>query len=128
MNVAADEAQLLSIMLKLMNAKRTLEISVFTGYSLLSTALALPDDGKVIAIDVNREAYEVGLPFIKKAGVEHKIDFVEGIAVQILNDLLNNERSQAIFRIGNHFILFHVIKNVNKFKDVSKYAGWRRDI
>ncbi|XP_021746520.1 flavonoid 3',5'-methyltransferase-like [Chenopodium quinoa] len=90
MNVPADEAQLLSIMLKLMNAKRTLEIGVFTGYSLLSTALALPDDGKVIAIDVNREAYEVGLPFIKKAGVEHKIDFVEGTAVQILNDLLNN--------------------------------------
>lgn len=90
MNVPVDEAQLLSIMLKLMNAKNTLEIGVFTGYSLLSTALALPDDGKVIAIDMNREAYEVGLPFIKKAGVEHKIEFVEGTALHSLNDLLNN--------------------------------------
>lgn len=45
---------------------------------------------QVIAIDMNREAYEVGLPFIQKAGVEHKIEFVEGTALQILNDLLKN--------------------------------------
>ena len=47
MNVPADEGQLLSMFLKVMNAKNTLEIGVFTGYSLLSTALALPVDGKV---------------------------------------------------------------------------------
>ncbi|KMT18946.1 hypothetical protein BVRB_2g030450 [Beta vulgaris subsp. vulgaris] len=90
MNVPADEAQLLSIMLKLMNAKNTLEIGVFTGYSLLSTALALPDDGKIIAMDMDKEAYQVGLHFIQKARVEHKIQFVEGAALQKLNDLLNN--------------------------------------
>ncbi|KAG6507861.1 hypothetical protein ZIOFF_033214 [Zingiber officinale] len=44
---AADEAQFLSMLLKVMNAKKTMEIGVFTGYSLLATALALPDDGKV---------------------------------------------------------------------------------
>lgn len=47
MATAADEAQFLSMLLKVMNAKKTLEIGVFTGYSLLATALALPDDGKV---------------------------------------------------------------------------------
>ena len=47
MNVPADEGQLLSMFLKVMNAKNTLEIGVFTGYSLLTTALALPVDGKV---------------------------------------------------------------------------------
>lgn len=47
MNVPADEGQLISMLLKIMNAKKTLEIGVFTGYSLLSTALALPDDAKV---------------------------------------------------------------------------------
>ncbi|KAK9707567.1 hypothetical protein RND81_07G205500 [Saponaria officinalis] len=53
MNIPVDEAQFLSVILKLMNAKNTLEIGVFTGYSLLSTALALPDDakGKEGAID-----------------------------------------------------------------------------
>ncbi|KMT07475.1 hypothetical protein BVRB_6g150930 [Beta vulgaris subsp. vulgaris] len=89
MNASADEAQFLSILLKLMNAKNTLEIGVFTGYSLLATALALPEDGKVLAVDPDREAYEVGLPAIKKAGVEHKIDFVEGTATPFLDDLIN---------------------------------------
>lgn len=44
---APDEAQFLSMLLKLINAKNTMEIGVFTGYSLLATALAIPDDGKV---------------------------------------------------------------------------------
>lgn len=90
MNASADEAQFLSMLLKLMNAKNTLEVGVFTGYSLLATALALPEDGKVTAIDPDREAYEVGVPYIKKAGVEHKIEFVEGKAMQILEDLIAN--------------------------------------
>lgn len=47
MNVPVDEGLLLSVLLKIMNAKKTLELGVFTGYSLLTTALALPADGKV---------------------------------------------------------------------------------
>ncbi|CAO2837992.1 unnamed protein product [Amaranthus hypochondriacus] len=45
---------------------------------------------EIIAVDMNRESYEVGLPFIRKAGIEHKIMFVEGTVLQVLNDLLNN--------------------------------------
>ncbi|KAK9707570.1 hypothetical protein RND81_07G205700 [Saponaria officinalis] len=96
MNVPVDEAQFLSVILKLMNAKNTLEIGVFTGYSLLSTALALPDDAKIVAIDIDREAFEVGLPFIRKAGVDHKIDFRQGDALPILNDLLNQGKEGTI--------------------------------
>lgn len=47
MNLPADGAQFLSMLVKIMSAKKTMEIGVFTGYSLLSTALALPEDGKV---------------------------------------------------------------------------------
>lgn len=47
MNVPADEGQFISMLLKIMNAKKTIEVGVFTGYSLLSTALALPDDAQV---------------------------------------------------------------------------------
>jgi caffeoyl-CoA O-methyltransferase len=47
MATPADEGQLISMMIKLINAKNTMEIGVYTGYSLLSTALALPSDGKV---------------------------------------------------------------------------------
>ncbi|XP_042389815.1 caffeoyl-CoA O-methyltransferase-like [Zingiber officinale] len=94
---AADEAQFLSMLLKVMNAKKTMEIGVFTGYSLLATALALPDDGKIIAIDVNREFYELGVPVIQNAGVSHKIDFREGEALPILDELMKEEGKKGSF-------------------------------
>ncbi|KAK8522582.1 hypothetical protein V6N13_115545 [Hibiscus sabdariffa] len=90
MNVPVDEAQFLSMFLKIMNAKKTLEIGVFTGYSLLATALALPHDAQIIAIDPDREAYETGAPFIKKAGMQHKIKFFPSDAFLVLNDLIKN--------------------------------------
>ncbi|KAF5449350.1 hypothetical protein F2P56_029808 [Juglans regia] len=97
MNVPVDEGLFLSMLLKLMNAKKTLEIGVFTGYSLLSTALALPADGKIIAVDPNREAYEVGLPFIQKAGVENKISFIQSDASSVLNDLITTGKHEGSF-------------------------------
>ncbi|KAJ9537841.1 hypothetical protein OSB04_030574 [Centaurea solstitialis] len=78
MTTSADEGQFLNMLLKLVNAKNTMEIGVFTGYSLLATALALPEDGKILAMDINRDNYELGLPIIEKAGVAHKIDFKKG--------------------------------------------------
>ncbi|XP_062110661.1 flavonoid 3',5'-methyltransferase-like [Humulus lupulus] len=97
MSVPMDEGQLISMFLKVMNAKKTIEVGVFTGYSLLTTALALPQDAKITAIDLNREAYEVGLPFIRKAGVDHKINFIESQASSALNDLINNEKEVGSF-------------------------------
>ncbi|CAA0833158.1 Putative caffeoyl-CoA O-methyltransferase [Striga hermonthica] len=82
MNVTADEGQFLSMLLKIMNAKKTIEVGVFTGYSLLSTALALPHDGKIIAIDPDREAFETGLPFIQEANVAHKIQYIQSNAMK----------------------------------------------
>ncbi|KAG6425492.1 hypothetical protein SASPL_115930 [Salvia splendens] len=79
MNVPADEGQFISMLLKIMNAK-----GVFSGYSLLATALALADHGQIIAIDPDREAYETGLPFIEKANMTHKIEFIS-----VLKDLLS---------------------------------------
>ncbi|MED6110585.1 hypothetical protein PIB30_044433 [Stylosanthes scabra] len=90
MGTSPDSGQLISILLKLLNAKKTIEIGVFTGYSLLLTALNIPHDGKITAIDIDRKAYEVGLPFIKKAGVEHKIDFIESPALPILDKLVQD--------------------------------------
>ncbi|RDX78299.1 Caffeoyl-CoA O-methyltransferase, partial [Mucuna pruriens] len=97
MATPADEGQLLSMLLKLTNAKNTMEIGVYTGYSLLSTALALPSDGKILALDVNREHYELGLPIIQKAGVAHKVDFREGPALPLLDELLKDENNKGTF-------------------------------
>ena len=90
MTTSADEGQFLSMLLKLIGAKNTMEIGVYTGYSLLATALALPEDGKILAMDVNRENYELGLPVIQKAGVAHKIDFREGPALPLLDQLVED--------------------------------------
>ncbi|PRQ46776.1 putative flavone 3'-O-methyltransferase [Rosa chinensis] len=95
---APDAAQLLAMLLKLLDAKKTIEIGVFTGYSLLLTALTIPEDGKIVAIDINRETYDqIGLPIIKKAGVEHKIDFTESEAVPVLDKLLEHPENEGSF-------------------------------
>ncbi|TKY60798.1 caffeoyl-CoA O-methyltransferase [Spatholobus suberectus] len=90
MGVAPNVGQLMALFLKLLNAKKTIEVGVFTGYSLLLTAFTIPSDGKIIAMDLDREAYEIGLPFIKKVGVEHKIDFIESLALLVLDKLLED--------------------------------------
>ncbi|CAI8583048.1 unnamed protein product [Vicia faba] len=97
MATPADEGQLLSMLIKLINAKNTLEIGVFTGYSLLSTALALPSDGKILALDVSREYYELGLPIIEKSGVVDKIEFREGPALPVLDELIQDENNNGAF-------------------------------
>lgn len=91
MTTPADEGQFLTMLLKLINAKNTMEIGVFTGYSLLATALAIPHDGKIIAMDINRENYNIGLPMIEKAGVAHKIVFHEGPALPVLDQMLEDK-------------------------------------
>ncbi|KAK4766137.1 hypothetical protein SAY87_007786 [Trapa incisa] len=96
-SVPVDEGMFLAMVVKLMNAKRTLEIGVFTGYSLLSTALATPDDGQITAIDLDREAYEVGLPFMEKAGVAGKINFVQSDAISGLDELLRDGENEGVF-------------------------------
>nr|XP_051202294.1 tricin synthase 1-like [Lolium perenne] len=88
MGSSPDQMQFFSVLLKMIGARNTIEVGVFTGYSLLSTALALPADGKVFAIDVNREYYELGRPVIEKAGVAHKVDFRVGDGLAVLDGVL----------------------------------------
>lgn len=97
MLVPPEEGLLLSIVLKLMNAKKTIEVGVFTGYSLLTTALALPKDGKITAIDVDKSAFQIGLPFIQKAGVEDKINFIEAPAIPVLDKLVQDVKQDDLY-------------------------------
>uniref|UniRef100_A0A251TQN8 Putative O-methyltransferase, family 3, S-adenosyl-L-methionine-dependent methyltransferase n=1 Tax=Helianthus annuus TaxID=4232 RepID=A0A251TQN8_HELAN len=97
MGTAPDAGQMIGLLLKIVGAKKTIEVGVFTGYSLLLTALTIPDDGKIVAIDPDREAYEIGLPVIKKAKVEHKIDFIESKALPVLDKMLENPDNEGSF-------------------------------
>ncbi|MCE3050740.1 hypothetical protein HAX54_047982 [Datura stramonium] len=97
MGTTPDSGQLIAMLLNLLNAKKTIELGVFTGYSLLLTALTIPDDGNIIAIDPDRQSYEMGLPVIQKAGVEHKIDFKNSPALPVLDRLLEDNKNRDSF-------------------------------
>ena len=74
MQIGPDQGQFMALLVRLIGAKRTLEIGVFTGYSALTVALALPDDGYVLACDVSEEYTRIGRPYWQQAGVAAKID------------------------------------------------------
>ncbi|CAI0377766.1 unnamed protein product [Linum tenue] len=97
--MAADPhaSQLMSMLLRMVNPKRTIEIGVYTGYSLLTTALSTPPDAKITAIDPEHASYEIGLPFIIKAGIEQKIDFIQSQALPVLDDLLLLQKEEGSF-------------------------------
>ncbi|KAG7586247.1 Class I-like SAM-dependent O-methyltransferase [Arabidopsis thaliana x Arabidopsis arenosa] len=97
MGVPVDESLFLSMLVKIINAKNTIEIGVFTGYSLFTVALALPEDGRITAIDIDQAGYNLGLEFMKKAGVDHKINFIQSDAVRGLDQLLNGEKQEYDF-------------------------------
>ena len=77
----------MAMLVKLMGAKRCLEIGTYTGYSALAVALALPKDGSIVCCDISEELTAVGKPFWKKAGVEKKIDLRIGPALETLKKL-----------------------------------------
>jgi caffeoyl-CoA O-methyltransferase len=85
MQISPDQGQLMALLVRLLGARRTIEIGVFTGYSALCVALALPEDGRVLACDINDEYVGVGRPHWQAAGVAHKIDVVLGPALQTLD-------------------------------------------
>jgi len=64
----------MALLVRLLGARRTIEIGVFTGYSALTVALALPEDGHLLACDINDEYTRIGRPYWEAAGVAHKIE------------------------------------------------------
>jgi caffeoyl-CoA O-methyltransferase len=74
MQIAPEQGQFMAMLVRMLGARHTIEIGVFTGYSALSVALALPEDGTVLACDISDAYTRVGKPFWVQAGVDHKID------------------------------------------------------
>ena len=91
MQVATSQCHFLHLIIKTSNIKNVLEIGTFTGLSALSIALALPDDGKVIALDKNNKTNKVAINFFKKANLEHKIQTIIKPALDSFDELKNKK-------------------------------------
>jgi len=91
MQVDPSQCYFLHLIIKISNIKNVLEIGTFTGLSALSISLALPADGKLIALDKNEETNKVALNFFKKANQDHKIKTIVKPALKSLDELKNNK-------------------------------------
>ena len=88
MQISPEQGQFMALLIQMLGARRTLEVGVFTGYSSLVVALALPEDGRIIACDVSEEYTSVARRYWREAGVERKIDLRLRPALETLNDLI----------------------------------------
>jgi len=96
MQVDPTQCYFLHLIIKISNIKDVLEIGTFTGLSALSISLALPEDGKLIALDKNEETNKIALSFFKKANQTHKIQTIVKPALETL-DKLNNKKFDMVF-------------------------------
>jgi predicted O-methyltransferase YrrM len=91
MQIDPTQCHFLHLIIKISNIKNVLEIGTFTGLSALSISLALPEDGKLIALDKNEKTNELALKFFKKAKQDHKIKTIVKPALETLEELNKNE-------------------------------------
>ena len=91
MQIDPSQCHFLHLIIKVSKIKNVLEIGTFTGLSALSISLALPDEGKLIALDKNEETNKIALDFFKKANQDHKIQTIIKPALESLKDLKNNK-------------------------------------
>jgi caffeoyl-CoA O-methyltransferase len=88
MQIPPEHGQFLALLIQMLGARRTLEVGVFTGYSSLAVALALPADGKILACDVSEEYTSVARRYWKEAGVDHMIELRLKPALDTLQELI----------------------------------------
>jgi predicted O-methyltransferase YrrM len=88
MQICPEQGQFMGLLLRLMGAKRVLEVGVFTGYSSIAMALALPADGYLLACDISEAATDVARGYWQEAGVAEKIDLHLGPALDTLQHLV----------------------------------------
>ena len=97
MQTTPEQALLLQFLARLLGVKRYLEVGVFTGYSLLAVALAMPDDGKIIACDMRPDFAEIAHAHWMQAGVDHKVSLIVQPAKETLAALPESEPFDLIY-------------------------------
>lgn len=92
MQIAPEQGALMTMLARLIGARRAIEVGTFTGYSALCIARGLPEDGELICCDISEEWTNVGIPFWEEAGVRERIDLRIGPAIDSLRAI---DESQA---------------------------------
>lgn len=95
MQISPDQGQFMAMLARLLGARRILEVGVFTGYSSLCLALTLPPDGRITALDVSAEWTAVARRYWREAGVEDKIELRLAPAIDTLDELIRDGRSNS---------------------------------
>ena len=93
MQVSPEQGQLMGLLIEIIGATRVIEVGVFTGYSCLCMALALPEDGTIVACDVSEEWTSVGEKYWSLAGVRDKIDLRLAPAAETLREMVTQGES-----------------------------------
>ncbi len=95
MQIGRDQGRFMTLLLCCLGARRTIEVGVFTGYSTLITALALPNTGRIVACDINRQWTDIALRYWREAGVADKIDLRIGPAADTLDAMLAGGKGES---------------------------------
>ncbi|MDG2196167.1 MAG: class I SAM-dependent methyltransferase [SAR324 cluster bacterium] len=96
MQISPEQGQLMSMLVKLVNARKIVEIGTFTGYSSTVMAIAMPEEGKLIAFDISEEYTRTARIFWKKAGVDQRIKLVLGNAKESLKNFLQAGGQESV--------------------------------
>lgn len=93
MQIPPEQGQFMMFLVKALGVRKALEIGTYTGYSALCVALALPEDGQIVACDISEKWADIGRRYWQEAGVAHKIDFRFGKASRTLDALIKSGAS-----------------------------------
>lgn len=88
MQISPEQGQFMQMLVRMLGAKNCIEIGTFTGYSALAVALALPDDGRLVACDISDDYTRIGIPFWERAGVRDRIDLRIAPAMESLDAMI----------------------------------------
>jgi caffeoyl-CoA O-methyltransferase len=88
MQIAPEQGAFLALLVRIVGAKRIIEVGSFTGYSALAMALALPEDGKLVALDVSKDFTDIAKGYWKRAGMDQRIDLRLGPALASLTRMI----------------------------------------
>lgn len=95
MQISPEQGQFMALLVQLMGAKNTIEVGVYTGYSALAVAMALPDNGQIVACDISEEYTSVARRYWMQAGISEKIYLRLAPATETLSSLIEGGKSST---------------------------------